>query len=79
MECGEYMSFAIFVGGAFDMTKREMYGFPTSVTFFEPMDPGFVADFKTEDKSVPCRVLEYRLVFETRQGVRIYEFQKIKP
>jgi len=68
------MKTAVFVGGAFDMTKRQVDSTQTRISFFEPYDPGFCADHNIPDQKVDCRIIWYRLQFKTSQGVLIYEY-----
>jgi hypothetical protein len=69
---------AIFVGGAFDMTKRVVDYTPNTMRFYEPMDRDFLAisNGRGEDH-VLCRTIEYRLMYETRHGTAIYEYSKV--
>tara|TARA_R110001599_G_scaffold321655_1_gene532342 strand:- start:372 stop:593 length:222 start_codon:yes stop_codon:yes gene_type:complete len=71
------MSFkAVFIGGAFDMTKRELRRDEPYVYFYEPEDKVAISCGVPEEKVV-CRKLQYRLVTSVSDGTLIYEIDKI--
>lgn len=66
---------AVFIGGAFDMTKRVLTSRRDRVFFYEPRDPYLVTKLRVPEEMVPCRELSYRLVFELSDQTGIYELE----
>lgn len=69
---------AIFIGGAFDMTKRTITRQEPTVSFFEPIQPALVASVPKVEEHVPCRQLIYKLVYITPQGTLVYELDSFE-
>jgi hypothetical protein len=69
---------AIFIGGAFDMTKRIVSDCREIVCFCEPIefDLNFISGDTHAHDTVECRILEYMFVGKTPNGVAMYEFHK---
>lgn len=68
---------AIFVGGAFDMTKRCLNAKRDRIYFYEPLDPYAILVNRAPVESVPCRELTYKLTYETQMGTLVYELERI--
>lgn len=68
---------AIFIGGAFDMTKQKLTNKRERVFFYEPAELRHEYMIKENQEMVPCKKLSYRLNGETRRGVLVYEIEAL--
>lgn len=72
------MSFtAVFIGGAFDMTKMKVRTEKIRVFFYEPISSGSLkAHNVCGSDAIACRKLTYVNTGKCRDGTLIYELEK---